>query len=79
MKLWSDGHPNEQLWLLTEEEYNELPDGTALLSIMNKVTVKGRDKIGMDTRAGVIAYGLNLRMAESQGLRDKFIVWLLQS
>lgn len=78
MKLW-DAKWDQQLWLLTEEEFSEVPDETVLLSISNEIKVKGKDKISDDTRFGVLAYGLTPIMAEAQGLMGKFIVWKLKS
>lgn len=80
MKCWGAASQDPlNLWLLTEEEYKEVPDGTVLLSINDECKVKGKDYIDMDTRFGVLAYGLTPAMAESQGLMDKFIVWKLRS
>lgn len=76
MRLWSD---ESNLWLLTPEEFLEVPDGTVLLSISDDTVVKGKDYIDDDIRFGVIAYGLTPTMAESQGLMDKFIIWKLKS
>lgn len=67
------------LWLFTEEEYKEVPDGTILLSINNQTKVKGKDYIDMDTRGGYIAYGLTPVLAESQGLMAEFVFWKLKS
>ena len=78
MRLWSD-EGEDRLWLLTEEEFKEVPNGTVLISINNEPTVKGKDYIDNDTRFGVLAYGLTPTMAESQGLMDKFIIWKLKS
>lgn len=78
MRKWSD-EGDEVLWLLTQEEFDEVPDGTVLLSINDETMVKGKDYIDDDTRFGVIAYGLTPAMAESQGLMDKFIIWKLKS
>lgn len=76
MKRWDN---ESDLWLLTPEEFLEVPDGTVLLSISDDTAVKGKDYIDDDTRFGVLAYGLSPAMAESQGLMDKFIVWKLKS
>lgn len=54
-------HPwNKELWLFTPEEYEQLPDGIELKSIMagDKPVVKGVDEIDMDTRFGHIAFGV---------------------
>ena len=76
MKRWDN---ESDLWLLTLEEFLQVPDGTVLLSISDDTAVKGKDYIDDDTRFGVLAYGLSPAMAESQGLMDKFIVWKLKS
>jgi hypothetical protein len=44
--------------LLTPEEFALLPDGTELLDIFGKRRVKGTDFIDLDTRAGLMAFGL---------------------
>ena len=46
------------LTLLTPEELERLPDGTALVDVMGLEVVKGRDKIDGDTRYGYLAYGV---------------------
>lgn len=46
------------LWLLRVDEFNQLPDGTELVSIMNKTYIKGKDHIDMDTRSGYLAVGI---------------------
>lgn len=53
MQRWDDN-----LWLLTIKEYNDIPDGTELTCIDGTVAVKGSDEIDMDTRMGYIAYGI---------------------
>jgi hypothetical protein len=76
VQKWSD---DNDLWLLTIEEFIEVPNGTVLLSISDDTAVKGKDYIDDDTRFGCMAYGLTPTMAESQGLMDKFIFWKLKS
>jgi hypothetical protein len=76
MKLWDN---DSDLWLLTPEEFAEVPDNIVLLSISDEPKVKGQDYIDDDTRFGVLAYGLTPAMAESQGIIDKFIFWKLRS
>ena len=49
---------DDKLWLFTPEEYNRLPNGTVLTSIMGETVTKGTDYIDMDTRFGHIAYGI---------------------
>lgn len=52
-------HPwNEELYLFTPDEFNQLPDGTVLTSIDGETSIKGIDDIDMDTRFGHIAYGV---------------------
>lgn len=46
------------IWLLTEEEFKALPNGTKLISIFGEVVTKGIDTIDMDTRYGYIAFGV---------------------
>jgi hypothetical protein len=79
MILWERINHEENLWLLTEEEMNEVPTGTVLISINGDHKVKGIDRISDDLRFGAFAYGLTPAMAESQGLMDKFIIWKLKS
>lgn len=83
MLVWERSIHEENLWLLTPEEFIEVPNGTVLLSINDEHKVehkvKGKDYIDDDTRFGVLAYGLTPMMAESQGIMDKFIVWKLKS
>jgi len=76
MRRWSD---ENDLWLLTPEEYTEVPDGTVLLSVTGDIRVKGKGYIDDDTRGGCLAYGLTPVMAESQGLMPQFIIWKLRS
>lgn len=49
---------NETLWLFTPDEFEQLPNGTALICINGTVAVKGTDSIDMDTRFFHIAYGI---------------------
>ena len=76
MQLWDN---ESNLWLLTPEEFTEVPDGTVLLCITDELKVKGKDNFASDTRGGCIAYGLTPAMAESQGLMPQFIIWKLRS
>ena len=76
MKKWDNR--KDTLWLLTEEELDELPDGSRLLSINNDIVPKTADLVS-DTRFGVLAYGLTETLAKQQGLEDKFLVWMMKS
>lgn len=49
---------NSNLWLLTEDEFNQLPDGTELIAIDNDKVIKGKDYIDLDTRGGHLAFGV---------------------
>lgn len=46
------------IWLITQEQFDKLPDGTALVAIDGEEVVKGSDKIDMDTRFGHLAFGV---------------------
>jgi hypothetical protein len=74
MKKWDDRAGG--LWLLTEAELDSLADGTVLLSINNQERVKD-STLDRDTRFGVLAYGLTEKLAEQQGLKDQFLLWLI--
>lgn len=52
-----DEDEDDELRLLTLDEYERVPDGTMLINIGNKVKMKGRDDIDLDTRFGCIAWG----------------------
>jgi hypothetical protein len=58
MHKWEAGG---DLYLFTVDEFNKLPDGIELTSIMigDKKKIKGKDEIDLDTRYGHIAYGVN--------------------
>lgn len=49
---------NSTLWLLTQSEFNRLPDGTVLTSISGKTVIKGVNHIDLDVRAGYLAFGV---------------------
>jgi len=53
MTLW-----DEDLWLVTASEFDQLPDGIELMSILGTKAIKGRDHIDLDTRAGYTAWGV---------------------
>ena len=44
--------------LVAEKDYKNVPDGTILIDIEGESHIKGRDKIDMDTRHGMLAYGV---------------------
>ena len=53
MRKWS---ADSNYWLLTPEEFEQLPDGTELTCIDGKTSVKGKDPIDMDTRGGLTSF-----------------------
>lgn len=72
MQLWSK---ETNLYLLTKEEYEQLPDGIELTCIDNTTSVKGTDRIDMDTRFGYLAYGVTDPW--NHPLKDKFLIFKL--
>lgn len=52
MQRWDDN-----LWLITEKEFEKIPNGTELTCIDGTTVTKGVDYIDMDTRFGHLAYG----------------------
>lgn len=71
MHKWSDN-----LYLFTPEEFEKLPDGTILTSVGNNRAVKGIDNIGMDTRSGLLAWGVRPPLMKHP-LAELFIVFKL--
>lgn len=72
-------HPwDDELWLFTPDEYEQLPDGIELYSVMSgdKAKIKGKDYIDMDTRWGHIAYGV--KDPWNHPLKDLFLVFKLK-
>lgn len=69
---------NEELWLFTPEEFEQLPDGTGLYSIMadDPEVFKGRDEIDLDTRFGHIAYGV--KDPWNHPLKDLFLIFKIK-
>jgi hypothetical protein len=72
MKKW-----DEKLWLLTEEEFDQLPNGITLLSINNTFHNKSSE-LDRDTRFGVLAYGLTEDLIEKQGLENIVLLWKIR-
>lgn len=73
MKKW-----NEDLWLLTIDEYNALPDNVQLKCIDNEIVIKGTDYIDLDTRFGEMAFGLTPQMVKDQNLDHEFLLMMLK-
>lgn len=69
---------DNELHLLTPEEFDQLPDGTELHSIMEKnpSKIKGTDKFSMDTRWGHLAYGI--KDPWNHPLKDLFLIFKLK-
>jgi hypothetical protein len=57
MHPWED-NGSGRLYLFTEAEFNKLPDGIVLESIMGDKVIKGKDYIDLDQRFGYLAYGV---------------------
>ena len=73
----SNMHPwNGTMWLFTPDEYEQLPDGLELKSIMGDTKIKGKDTIDMDTRWGHIAYGVEDPW--NHPLKDLFLVFKIK-
>lgn len=51
---WTENGPD----LIHISKFDEIPDGTKLISIMGKHAIKGQDKIDMDTRFGFLAWSI---------------------
>ena len=49
---------DQDLWLFTPQEFDQLPDGIELECIDGTKAVKGQDYIDQDIRFGHIAYGV---------------------
>ena len=47
----------EKVWLITPEQFVQLPDGTELTSIRGEKKIKGKDDIDQDIRFGYLAFG----------------------
>lgn len=72
MVLW-----DQNLWLLSREEFHQLPDGTELISILGERKIKGQDSFNFDSRMGYLAYGV--RDPFNHELKDLFLIFALKS
>lgn len=63
MGAWWD--EEKTLWLITPEEFAQLPDGFVLTCIDETTAVKGKDWIDDDTRFGHISYGSSKEAIEA--------------
>ncbi len=71
MQAWDDA-----LYLLTIEEYEQLPKGTILTSISGNNVIKGEGFFDYDTRAGYLAYGI--MNPWTHPLKDLFLLFKLK-
>lgn len=67
---------DEELFLFTPEEYDQLPDGIELTSIGGDTKVKGKDYIDMDTRFGHTAFGV--KDPWNHPLKNLFLIFKLK-
>lgn len=67
MKRW-----DKNLWLLTLEEFNQLPYGVQLQCVTGLTVIKGLNFVDDDTRGGCLAYGLTKELANQQGSKTSF-------
>lgn len=63
MGAWWD--KEKTLWLVTKDEFAQLPDGFELTAIDGDKAIKGKDFIDMDTRCGHIAWGASKAAIEA--------------
>ena len=78
MQIWSNDIPRRHpggLYLFSVEEFNRLPDGIELTSINDRVVIKGKDRIDLDTRTGHIAFGVTDPW--NHPLKDLFLIFQL--
>lgn len=67
---------NDDFYLLSLKEYDQVPDGVELESVNGTKHVKGRDYIDLDTRFNYIAYGV--RDIENHSQRNLLLTFLLK-
>lgn len=58
--------------LMTVEAFENLPDGTVVMSISGAYYTKGVDNIDLDTRGGQIAFGLPAGEERAKYLTDRY-------
>jgi len=49
--------PKEKVWLITPEQFQQLPDGTELTNIFGGKKVKGQEEVDQNTKFGYLAFG----------------------
>jgi hypothetical protein len=72
MILWD---AETRLYLFTEKEFEQLPDGIELETIGGKFKVKGQDTIDLDTRMGYLAFGVRNPFEHEH--KDLFLLFTL--
>ena len=75
MTPWSK-EENPVLWLLTPEEFSQIPNETVMDCIDGTTVIKGKDYIDNDTRGGHLAFGI--RGIENHPLRNLLQTFLLK-
>lgn len=60
MRSW-DG----DLYLIPKSDFDNWPDGVVLTSISGNRVIKGKDPIDMDTRGGLLAFGIFPRKTDN--------------
>lgn len=73
MMRWDE---DDDLYLFSIDEYEQIPNGLELESIDGEKVVKGRDNIDLDTRFNHIAYGV--RDIENHPQRNLLLKFLLK-
>jgi hypothetical protein len=74
MVLWDT---EDNLWLLTPKEFDQLPNNIELESIAGEKVIKGVDYIDNDTRGNYLAYGI--RNPHEHALKHLFLTFLLKT
>lgn len=53
------------LYLILESDFDNWPQGVVLTSILGNRVIKGKDPIDMDTRGGLLAFGIFPRKTDN--------------
>lgn len=53
------------LYLIPESDFDNWPQGVVLTSILGNRVIKGKDPIDMDTRGGLLAFGIFPRKTDN--------------
>jgi hypothetical protein len=68
---------DKKLWLLNEQEFDQLDNNVTLACINGKTYIKS-SIMDRDTRFEHLAYGLTEELVEQQGLKHQWLVWLIK-